>query len=191
MAADSKNTPQTEPKQKMESKPAVENKAGTATKGKPGKKLILVGAIVLLVTGGVAFFAVPHFKGARQAAPESKNGSSLKEDKTPVGKHEKVKATLDLEPFLVNLADTDEIRFVKTTFKLGLAEELNEETKSPIVMAAMRDSIITLLGSKTAEQILTPEGKDKLREEIRARVGEVSSKIKVLEVYIVDFVVQL
>jgi flagellar basal body-associated protein FliL len=55
----------------------------------------------------------------------------------------------------------------------------------------MRDSIISLLSSKTAGQILTPEGKDKLREEIRLRVGAISPGIKILEVYIVDFVVQL
>jgi len=98
---------------------------------------------------------------------------------------------LSLEPFLVNLADADEPRFVKTTFQLGLAEELKEENKSSPSVPAMRDSIITLLSSKTAEQILTSQGKDKLREEIRARINAISPKMKVLEVYIVDFVVQL
>ena len=57
--------------------------------------------------------------------------------------------------------------------------------------AAMRDSIISLLSTKTAEQIMTPQGKDKLREEILAQVGEVNPDAKILEVYIVDFVVQL
>jgi flagellar FliL protein len=55
----------------------------------------------------------------------------------------------------------------------------------------MRDSIITLLTSKTAEQILTAQGKVKLREQIKTRMNELSPELKVVEVYIVDFVVQL
>jgi len=96
-----------------------------------------------------------------------------------------------LSEVLVNLADTEESRFVKGTFQMGLAEEPKEKEKDVVAIAAMRDSIITLLSSKTADQILTPQGKDKLREEIRARVNVVSPQIKVLEVFIVDFVVQL
>jgi flagellar protein FliL len=188
---DSKNSTAAEARQKIESKPVVENKAGATAKGKSGKMWILVGVLVLAVAGGAAYFAVPYFKAGRQASAGSKQNPGSKESEPAGARHEKVKSTLDLEPFLVNLADTDEIRFVKTTFKLGLAEELGEEDKNPVVIAAMRDSIISLLSSKTAEQILTPEGKDKLREEIRSRAGAISPKIKVLEVYIVDFVVQL
>jgi flagellar FliL protein len=106
-------------------------------------------------------------------------------------KLEQIKATLPLEPFLVNLADTDASRFVKTTFQLGLAEELRGEADSSVSIPAIRDSIITLLSSKTAEQILTSQGKDKLRDEIRSRINALSPNIKVVEVFIVDFVVQL
>jgi flagellar FliL protein len=74
---------------------------------------------------------------------------------------------------------------------LGLAEELDEENKSTVSIPAMRDSIITLLSSKTAEQILTSHGKDKLRDEIRSRINAISPRMRVVEVYIVDFVVQL
>jgi len=188
---DPKNTPPNEPKPRIESKPVVENKSGTTTQGSSMKKWVLIGAIVFVLAGGAAFFAIPYLKGVRQASAVGKNSSAEGKSVASGSAHEKVKASLALDPFLVNLADTDEIRFVKTTFQLGLAEELDEETKSPIIVAAMRDSIISLLSSKTAEQILTPQGKDKLREEIRLRVGSVSPKIKVLEVYIVDFVVQL
>jgi flagellar basal body-associated protein FliL len=80
---------------------------------------------------------------------------------------------------------------VKTTFQLGLAEVPKEEGKDPVTIAAIRDSIISLLSSKKAEQVLTPEGKETLRQEIRSRVNALSPKTKVLEVYIVDFVVQL
>jgi flagellar FliL protein len=176
---DPKGKPKEDGKQKVESKPIVENKATTDTRKKSRKFLILVVSIVLVVAGSVTYLAFPYLKGVKTA-------SSQKE----VKRHQ-VKEILALEPFLVNLADTDTSRFVKTTFQLGLAEELEEKEKNTVAIAAMRDSIISLLSSKTAEQLLTTQGKDKLREEVRSRMNSVSPKIKVLEVYIVDFVIQL
>jgi flagellar protein FliL len=178
-ALDIKAKPKVDGKAKVESKPIVENKPGVETQGKSRKLLwISICAAIIIIAGSAAFFGAPYLKG--------KIGKSAKKPQP-----EQVKATLALDPFLVNLADKEEIRFVKTTFQLGLAEEPNEEANNTAVIAAIRDSIISLLSSKTAEQILTTQGKDKLREEIRSRVRSVAPRIDVLEVYIVDFVVQL
>jgi flagellar protein FliL len=186
MAPDTQQKQKADSKQKIESKPIVENKAETESTKKSGKLWILIGSIVLvLIIGGAAFWAYPRFMGG------AKSGSAEKAGHTQKAVAEKVKATLALEPFLVNLADKEESRFVKGTFQMGLAEEPKEKEKDVVAIAAMRDSIITLLSSKTADQILTPQGKDKLREEIRARVNVISPQLKVLEVFIVDFVVQL
>lgn len=186
MAPDTQNQNKADSKPKTESKPIVENKAETESPKKSGKLRLLIGAIALvLIVGGVAFWAYSHFIGG------AKSGSEAKAEHIQKPVFEQVKATLALEPFLVNLADKEESRFVKGTFQMGLAEELSEKEKDAVAIAAMRDSIITLLSSKTADQILTPQGKDKLREEIRARVNVVSPQLKVLEVFIVDFVVQL
>jgi flagellar FliL protein len=184
MAPETQKKQKADSKQKTESKPIVENKVETESTQKSRKLWLLIGFIALvLIVGGAAFWAYPHFKGAN-------SGSDAKENvQKPVFEH--VKATLALEPFLVNLADTEESRFVKGTFQMGLAEKPSEKGKDTVAIAAVRDSIITLLSSKTADQILTPQGKDKLREEIRARVNVVSPQLKVLEVFIVDFVVQL
>jgi flagellar FliL protein len=182
MALDTQTRPKADAKQKVESKPIVENKAEAEASKKPRKRWILIVSIALaLILGSLGFLGFRYFRGGW------KLGSAHKADQS--SKKEQVKATLALEPFLVNLADKEESRFVKTTFQLGLADDFKEDDKSSI--AAMRDSIITLLSSKTADQILTAQGKDKLREEIRSRINAISPKIKVLEVYIVDFVVQL
>lgn len=186
MAPDTQNMQKADPKPKIESKPIVENKAETESTKKSGKLWILIGLIAfVLIAGGAAFWAYSHFTSG------AKSGGDLKAGHAQKTALEQVKATLPLEPFLVNLADTEESRFVKGTFQMGLAEELSEKEKDTVAIAAVRDSIITLLSSKTADQILTPQGKDKLREEIRARVNVVSPQLKVLEVFIVDFVVQL
>ena len=184
MAAGSTAKATAETKQKTESKPTVENKPAVETKGKSGAFWVLIGFVALVAIAGGTVFLSSSLKGARGAI-WMKFSQSENDDK------EHVKATLPLDPFLVNLADTDQIRFVKTTFQLGLAEVPKEEGKDPVAIAAIRDSIISLLSSKKAEQILTPEGKETLRQEIRSRVNALSPKTKVLEVYIVDFVVQL
>lgn len=176
----------TQAKPKVESKPIVENKTDAESGKKPGKRWILIGSIALaVIVAGLALWAIPHFRGS------GKSSADASKQEIHNVKEEEVKATLALDPFLVNLADKEESRFVKATFQLGLAEEMKEEGKETVSTAAMRDSIITLLTSKTSEQILTSQGKDKLREEIRARINAVAPKMKVSEVYIVDFVVQL
>jgi flagellar basal body-associated protein FliL len=175
--------PNVEAKPKVENKPVVESKTPVETKERSWKFWFLIGSAAMLILMGVTLFlSLPSFKGARTALWAKMAGER---------KVEQVKATLALDPFLVNLADTDDIRFVKTTLQLGLAEEPKEQTKNSVIIAAIRDSIISLLSSKKADQILTPQGKDTLRKEIRARVNALSPKTKVLEVYIVDFVVQL
>jgi flagellar protein FliL len=172
-ALDTKTKPKAD---KVENKPTVENKPVEKTGGRSRILMILISVTLVVILGTAAFFAAPYLK-----AKFGKRG--------PL--REEVKATFALEPFLVNLADREEVRFVKTTFQLGLAEEPDEKAKNSVVIASIRDSIISLLSSKTSEQILTPEGKDKLREEIRSRIRSIAPRMKVLEVYIVDFVVQL
>lgn len=184
MAAETQAKQKGEAKQRIESKPMVENKPDAEHPKRKAKLWILIGAAVLVfILGGVAFLAMPYFKGGKSANSRTKANQAQKK--------EEVKATLPLEPFLVNLADPDEPRFVKTTFQLGLAEEQGEKDEGAASMPAMRDSIITLLSSKTSEQILSAEGKEKLRAEIKSRVNTIAPKLKVVEVYIVDFVVQL
>jgi flagellar protein FliL len=178
-----------DPKTKIDSKPIVENKINAEPKGKSRMLLIGIGGLFLMLAGGLGVFAYYHYKSS--VAEENAQAKANAKLKKEIPMNERIKATLPLEPFLVNLADTEEIRFVKTTFQLGLSEPASEEAKGPAAIAAMRDSIISLLSSKTANQILTVEGKDLLRKEILLRVKTVAPKVKVLEVFIVDFVVQL
>ncbi|NLT68612.1 MAG: flagellar basal body-associated FliL family protein [Acidobacteria bacterium] len=150
-----------------------QNQGGGETRRK-SRAPLLIGILVLLLIASAAGF----FASSRLINVKEKDAGG-------------VKATLKLEPFLVNLADEGEANFVKATISLGLAAEPKEETWNDVTVAAVRDSVISLLSSKKAEQILTPQGKDTLRKEIRSKVNSVSPDLNVLEVYIVDFVVQL
>lgn len=144
---------------------------------------IVAGASAIVILGYASYLGMGYFWKARSGAAAAAAKS--------MPKRVEVKATLALEPFLVNLADKEDVRFVKATFQLGLPEEQAESSDEKVLLASIRDSIIALLSSKTAEDILSPEGKEKLREQIRARVNVLAPALKVQEVYIVDFVVQL
>jgi flagellar protein FliL len=166
-------------KPKVESKPVVETKVTGAVIKKSRKLWILLGILIMvLAAGGAAFLAYPHFIGSpKMTKPEPRSAQ--------------VKAILPLDSFLVNLADPDSICFVKATFQLGLEEEWKDENKNSVAIASIRDAVISLLTSKTSSQLMTSQGKDKLCEEIRLRVSAISPNIKVVKVYIVDFVIQL
>ncbi len=140
----------------------------------------IVAVMTVVLAGGGSFLYFRLFRGNRtvQASAPTKTV---------------VKSTLGLEPFLVNLADKGEVRFVKASFRIGLAgeKEADELGKDPVFTAAVRDAIISLLTAKTSDQILTPEGKEALRREILTRVNMLMPSGKAHEVYIVDFMVQL
>jgi flagellar FliL protein len=160
-----------------------------------GRLWILLAALAVAVAGGLGLRAWKYSPGSETASADSHGGQkeAAAHQGTNADRMPAAKSTLSLDPFLVNLADTDGVRFVKVTFQLGLAEEDEAATKNPVVIAATRDAIISLLSTKTSDQILTVEGKDKLRREVRERVNAffAGSKAKVQDVYIVEFVVQL
>jgi flagellar protein FliL len=163
---------------------AEKEEALTPPKPRFGTKWIIIGvAVIVVVAGGATFGILKYLRSAGTAAAAEKV------------KKESVESTLNLDPFLVNLADKEATRFVKVTFRLGLSldeKEVEEKlSKNNVFLAQTRDAVISLLTSKTSEEVLTPDGKEKLRQEVQTRVNAFLSKGKVMEVYIVDFVVQL
>jgi flagellar FliL protein len=153
---------------------------------KKGKmKMIIILGATLLLLGSVGFLARGYLSGSKGAA----SGPEAPKEKDT----EKVKSTMNLDSFLVNLADQDATRFVKVSFRLGLDEaKLGEEyAGDPNVLGATRDAIILLLTTKSSDDLLSIEGKEKLKKEIRDGVNKVLPKGKVIEIYILDFVVQL
>lgn len=155
---------------------------------------ILVGLVSLVLAGDLGFRMLSYFRGQN---PQTSHAASPDGEKKPASGETKPKkleskSTVVLEPFLVNLADRDSVRFVKVAFQLGMETEKGsgDFTANKAVVAATRDGVISLLSAMTSDQILTPEGKARLREEIKKRVNSLS-EAKVTDVYIVEFVVQL
>ncbi|MCE1253012.1 MAG: flagellar basal body-associated FliL family protein [Anaerolineae bacterium] len=73
---------------------------------------------------------------------------------------------------------------VKDAYVSNFKEELN--TRLPVI----NDIIITVLSTKTYNQIYTSEGKEALRQEIMQAINSRLHEYKVIQVYFTDFVVQ-
>jgi flagellar FliL protein len=95
----------------------------------------------------------------------------------------------DLDPFIVNLADQPEIRYLKIVVKLEVESELVAADLSARV-AQVRDTVLVLLSSKDVNSVRTPQGKFQLRDEITQRVNGLLPKPGIRAAYFTDFVVQ-
>ncbi|UFS72337.1 flagellar basal body-associated FliL family protein [Geomonas sp. RF6] len=172
---------------------------------KDKKKLfIIIGAAVavLLVIGVAAGFFMGGGKekkghGAEAKVEASEGGEAKAESKGEGGGHGggggegKGAATnvYPLEPFIVNIYDGQEIRYLKLKVEFELATpEVKGELDAK--QAPLRDAILVLLTTKTMQEIQDLQGKNQLREQILAAVGKIATPGKVTKVYFTDFVVQ-
>lgn len=173
-----------------------DKKEAAKPQGKSKKMLfILAGAGILLLAGGGVFFMMkkPSEETAAavdEAAPPKSEKSGGKADDPGGGKAEgKGGVIFDLDPFVVNLADTPEIRYLKLTIKLELAKpEYTVEVTNR--MPQIRDSLLILFSSKEYAGIRTVEGKLELRDEILQRLNMILKKGAVRTAYFTDFVAQ-
>ncbi len=161
-----------------EAQEAPPQKAGS------GKKMIVLGLVGILLLGGgggAAWFFMGGDKkeeGGKHAQDD--HGEEHAVEPGPV---------VELDPFLLNLADRDELRFLKVSIKLEL-DRPEEKTDYQNKVPAIRDTLLVLLSSKESQLLRTVNGKRRVREEIMKRVNGVMSKGKISNVYFTDFIIQ-
>ena len=146
-----------------------------------------------------AAFALFAFVASQQTTPPT---SADAEKKSPEGTSSKklleisvpddgdVKQVVELQPFIVNLADDSEPRYLRMTVSVGLAES-GEAKPDPLFTTKVRTAMLAVLTSKRSEEILTVEGKATLRKELLGAARAAVSEPEVHAIYITDFIVQL
>lgn len=103
-----------------------------------------------------------------------------------------VKHIVELQPFIVNLADHDEGRYLRLTVSLGLGGEEAEKEKPDVLFTTrVRNAMLAVLTNKTSAEVLSAEGKAALRKELLRAARAVSDDPPVEAIYITDFIVQL
>jgi len=180
------------------------DKAAAGAAPKKSKMMLIIILLLVVIVGAGGFFGWKHFKAkADTTAHADPSGhdeeESDDEEKPKKGKkkkkekdHAKEGATVNFEPFLVNLADKEASRYVKTSIRLLVANKESAETiaKGETIMPRMRDTILTLLSTKTADEMTSNEGKEKLKKEILEKVNEYLPEEGAEDVFFTDFVVQ-
>jgi len=154
-------------------------------KPKKSKKLLLIiiiAAVVLAGAGVGGFFFLKKGGSGEHKKPET---AQKVEEEVP---KEKEKAFLiQLDPFILNLSEPG--RFVKLTVHLEVKNEKIQQYVNDR-MPKIRDAIITLVSSKSADVLSTPEGKFQLKDELLLRVNQAIEKDFVKNIYFTEFVIQ-
>ena len=177
--------------------------APATSQAKPGfvqLLMVFVAAVlicVLVLAGAIYYLAKSGRLGAVTAAPLSVPGVPKTETVAVPPTHAMV-----LEPMVANLADESgkaylrlgvTLRVLNPELKKGekTKEEQPKEAKDVSdVDAAVRDTALEVLGRQTAEMLLAPEGKEKLKTQLKAAIAQRNPELKVTEVFFTEFLVQ-
>jgi flagellar FliL protein len=184
------------------------------------KKIIIIAVVLLLAGGGGFYYWRSSSAAATEAAAEKsektsadkktkakKESSDANDDsvdteksvkksnslKTALPEDDDVKKVIELPPFIVNLADTEQSRYLRMTVSLGVGGDEGgaEEKPDQLFITRVRNAMLAVLGDKTSEEILTVEGKAKLRKELLKAAQAASDEPQVQAIYITDFIIQL
>jgi len=160
----------------------VETPGEKDSRKKRGNKkliIIIIAASVVLGAGGFAGYKLFASKGSATAEhAEHKQGTA--NAKT---------AIVALDPFVLNLSEHG--RYLKVTIQFEISDKAIEEVvkeKTP----QLRDTIITLVSSKSLSSISSPEGKFQLKDEILFRANQIMGleKEAFKNLYFTEFVMQ-
>ncbi len=159
----------------------VEGQETAPPKKKSKLTLILIILVVIIAAGaggGYYFFGAKIFKkaGAEQQEGEPKRKGGI----GPI---------LALEPFVFNLSGSPS-KFAKITLGIELKDpKILEEGKK--MMPAIRDQVLSVLGSKGPEALMDVAARDTIKKEIHGKLkGLFKDGADLNAVYITDIIVQ-
>ncbi|HJG06212.1 flagellar basal body-associated FliL family protein [Ligilactobacillus agilis] len=155
-----------------------------ATPKKKGNKLVLILAFILLAA---AFGFGGSYLANKYILP--KKAEAAKNDKTTISKDE---VLVPISKFVVNLSgnSNNNYQYIRLKVSCLVADKDASEnlTKS---MPLVRDSVISVLNSKTANDLLEAnEGINNLKTAIKDKINQEYGQTIVKQVYITDLVIQ-
>ncbi|MDH3393880.1 MAG: flagellar basal body-associated FliL family protein [Desulfobulbaceae bacterium] len=167
----------------MVDEPEVQEGEEAAPKKKSKALFFIILSLSVILLGGGSFFAYIKLMGTQ---PNAEN-SALNSDPAPPA--DTVGEIFALEPFVVNLADPKGKRYLKVQIKLEI-ESVEALERTQKAAPKLRDLVIIMLTSLTFEEVMTPEGKIRIRDELLERFNQVMRPDRVKNIYFTEFVVQ-
>ncbi len=158
------------------SAPADSTVPPAAAPGKKSKWLIIL-PLLLVLTGGSA--AGLWFFRSRPASAK------------PKPEEPKVKTTLHLESFVINLADPDQKAYLRVGIDIGLSKlPAKKEAEGDTPTALIRDTIVGVLALSKPDELLTAEGKTKLKDDLLHALQQRAPDLGTEEIYFTEFLIQ-
>jgi flagellar FliL protein len=167
--------------------PAPKKKGGSAM----GKMLLMIGlALASSAGGGVVSFVLISRTLNAQAKPAEK---PEKAEQEKIAEMLEKSAVIPLEPFVVNLADTDAARYLRIKISLMVDDKtkLKDVAENQALQLKVRDVILQSLTAKRSQDLINAEGKNNLRHEIQEKVAMYFRAPKLVDVMFTEFVIQL
>ena len=157
-------------------KEEIQKKGG----GKKKLFLFLVLGVLIIAIAGAGLFLFLGKKG--HEAEEMKSGKKGKK---------KIENTvfMDFDPVIVNLLDPTGKRYLQVRMSIEVADKKDEaeiKKKEPMV----KDVILHTLSGKTVEEVIMPEAKEKIKQDLIKKINEALGDELVLNVYITQYIVE-
>lgn len=202
----------------MSDTPTTAPAEATQPKKKKLMLMMIVAVVVLAVGGGGAYLFLKRGQAAETAEKDKKSSKSSKskdkddeaEEEVPLAAGEKgskekskfsiksldlpddkdVKNIIELQPFVVNLADKGDAHYLRMSVSIGIGGA-KEEKPDALLMTRVRNAVLAVLITKTSEEVLTEQGKVILRKQLLKAARAAVEEPSIEAVYITDFIVQL
>ncbi len=160
--------------------------------------LAILAAIVIsvLLLGGIGYYLI---RSGKLALPTARTAQAT------VAKSEPVKIlshTVELEPMVVNLADAGGKAYLRIAVTLKVADPEQPKGVKPAEEkpkegngvakpdAALRDTVLDVLGRQNAEALLAVDGKGVLKDALKDALKKRNNDVPVLDIYFAEFLVQ-
>jgi flagellar basal body-associated protein FliL len=112
-----------------------------------------------------------------------------RDSSVPVNGETRIRSTVHLETFVLNLADINQRSYLRVGIDLGLNRELKRGEEPPPV-AEVRDTILGVLAEAKVDALLSAEGKSRLKDNVLHALQKRVPQMGVEEVYFTEFLIQ-
>jgi len=162
-----------------ETEPGAETPAPKKSRGK--FLMVIIAVVIVLAGGGGGAYWWATRASAQTADSEETGGDAHAEA-----------GMVSLEPFVVNLADTESRRYLRINVRLIVdgVEAAEEIEHHQVAVMRLRAAVLELLTQQTAAAVQSAEGKAALKKVIAERAAGIIKPTEVSDVLFSDFVVQ-
>src|SRR4051812_17992731 len=181
------------------SPPVVQSNTSAPVPVKLPVVALLIAVVMGIVVATMGVGGIVYYLARSGRLPVSGGAAAKVESSAVTATH-----AVALEPLLVNLADGSGNAYLRVGLTLRVADAASKNGadakdeksgegkvgKDTAAIAAVRDTALAVLGRQTSEQLLTEDGKERLKAELKAAMAERNNELKVTDLFFTEFLVQ-